>query len=118
MTTRWQRLRSFPHSAYTLLMLLVDAAHYLMLCLRPSTALAAENLFLRKQLALYQEREVKPRRATNTMRLALVWLGRWFDWRQALAIVQPETFTRWHRQGFRLFWRWQSRSGRPVIRNY
>jgi transposase InsO family protein len=75
----------------------------------------AENLFLRKQLALYQERQVKPRRATDATRLALVWLGRWFDWRQALAIVQPETFTRWHRQGFRLFWRWKSTPGRPPI---
>jgi len=55
-----------------LLLLLVDALRYVRLCLRPSTALAAENLFLRKQLALYQEHNVKPRRATNTTRLALV----------------------------------------------
>ena len=115
MTTRSQPLRRLIDSFSTLFTLLVDAACYLLLCLRPSTALAAENLFLRKQLALYQEREVKPRRATNTTRLALVWLGRWFDWRQALAIVQPETFTRWHRQGYRLFWRWKSRPGRPRI---
>jgi putative transposase len=115
MTTRSQPLRRLIDSFSMLFTFLVDAACYLLLCLRPSTALAAENLFLRKQLALYQERKVKPRRATNTTRLALVWLGRWFDWRQALAIVQPETFTRWHRQGFRLFWRWKSRPGRPRI---
>ena len=54
---------------------------------------------------MYQERDVKPKRATNATRFALVWLSRWFDWRQALAVVQPETFTRWHHQGFRLFWR-------------
>ena len=47
------------------------------------------------------------------MRFALVWLGHWFDWRNALAIVTPQTFTRWHRQGFRLFWRWKARPGRP-----
>ena len=93
MTTRSQPLRRLIDSFSTLFTLLVDAACSLLLCLRPSTALAAENLFLRKQLALYQEREVKPRRATNTTRLALVWLGRWFDWRQALAIGQPATFT-------------------------
>jgi hypothetical protein len=81
----------------------------------PPAALAAENLFLRKQLALYQERQVTPRRATNMTRFALVWLARWFDWRQALTIVKPDTFIRWHRQGFRLFWRWQSRSGRPRL---
>ena len=90
---------------WTLLALLGNTACFWLLCLRPSVALAAENLFLRKQLALYQERHVKPRRATNATRLALVWLSRWFSWRQALAVVQPDTFIRWHRQGFRLFWR-------------
>jgi putative transposase len=45
----------------------------------------------------------------------LVWLARWFDWRRALVIVQPATLIRWHRQGFRLFWRWKSRPGRPPI---
>jgi transposase InsO family protein len=94
---------------------LADALRFLQLCLRPSAELVAENLFLRKQLALYQERKVKPQRATNATRFALVWLGDWFDWRNALAIVTPQTFTRWHRQGFRLFWRWKSRPGRPRI---
>jgi len=99
----------------TLLTLLVDAARFLRLGLRSPTALAAANLFLRTQLALYQERHVTPRRATDATRLALVWLGRWFDWRQALAVVQPATFLRWHRQGCRLFWRWKSTPGRPPI---
>jgi transposase InsO family protein len=98
-----------------LLTLLGDAARFVRLSLRSPGALAAENLFLRKQLALYQERHVKPRRATDAVRLALVWLARWFDWREALAVVQPATFIRWHRQGFRLFWRWKSQPGRPRI---
>jgi putative transposase len=58
---------------------------------------------------------VPPRRATHATRLALVWLGHWFDWRKALAIVTPRIFTRWHRQGFRLFWCWKSCPGRPHI---
>jgi transposase InsO family protein len=99
----------------TLLSLVVDIVWFLWLCLRPPTTLAAANLFLRKQLALYQERHVTPRRAHNATRLTLVWRSRWFDWRQALVLVQPATFTRWHRQGFRLFWRWKSTSGRPPI---
>jgi transposase InsO family protein len=99
----------------TLLKLVYDASSYLRLCLRPAPVLAAENLFLRKQLALYQERNDKPARATNATRITLVWLARWFDWRQALAIVQPETFIRWHRQVFHLFWRWKSRPGRPPV---
>jgi len=103
------------HLTGTLLTLLVDGVHFLRLCRHPAPVLAAENLFLRKQLALYQERHVHPRRATNATRLALVWLSRWFNWRQALAMVQPDTFLRWHRQGFRLFWRWKSQPGRPPI---
>jgi transposase InsO family protein len=99
----------------TLLPVLYDAVWFLMLCLRPSPTLAAENLFLRKQLVLYQERQAKPRRATNAIRLAMVWLSRWFDWRSALSIVTPQTFVRWHRQGFRWFWRCKSKPGRPAL---
>ena len=88
--------------------------HFWLLCLRPSAALAAENLFLRKQLALYQERHIKPQRATDTTRLSLVWLARWFDWRKALAVVQPDLYPL-ASPGFRLFWRWKSQPGRPPI---
>jgi putative transposase len=109
------RFRHLMQLAAMLLALVVDAVRFLRLCLRFRPTLAAENLFLRKQLALYQERNVQPRRATNTTRLALVWLGHWFDWRNALAIVTPQTFTRCHRQGFRLFWRWKSKPGRPAL---
>jgi putative transposase len=115
MTPCTRLLHHIWHLTGTLLTLLVDVIRFLRLCLRPAPALAAENLFLRKQLALYQERHVKPRGATNATRLALVRLARWFDWRQALAVVQPATFVRWHRQGFRLFWRWKSHPGRPRI---
>ena len=58
-------LHTVLHFAGTLLTLLVDVVRFLRLCLRPSAVLAAENLFLRKQLALYQERHVNPRRATR-----------------------------------------------------
>jgi putative transposase len=115
MTRCPRRLRNLMRFACLLLTLMCDAGRFLLLCLRPSPTLAAENLCLRKQLALYQERHIKPRRATNATRLALVWLGHWCDWRQVLAIVQPETFLRWHRQGFRLFWSWKSPPGRPRI---
>ena len=100
---------------YTWMAVLCDAARFLVLCLRPAPALAAENLFLRKQLALYQERQVKPRQANNTIRLVMVWLSRWFNWRSALSIVKPQTFIRWHRQGFRCFWRCKSKPGRLAL---
>src|SRR5499433_3685636 len=109
---RWLHLFQIIGTLWTLL---GDSLQFLRLCLHFPTTLAAENLFLRKQLALYQERHVTPRRATDATRLALIWLGRWFDWREALAVVQPDTFLRWHRQGFRLFWGWKSTPGRPPI---
>src|SRR5918992_666797 len=96
-------VRHVRQLASMLISLSVDAVGYLGLCLRPSPALAAENLFLRKQLALYEERQVKPRRATDAIRRAMVWLSYWFDWRSALRIVKPETFTGWGRPGFRPF---------------
>lgn len=95
--------------------LLTDFATFLWLFLRPRRALVAENLFLRKQLAMYRERGVRPRRTDPSSRVSLVLLSMCFDWREALFNVTPQTFVRWHRQGFRLFWRWKSRPGRPAI---
>jgi putative transposase len=115
MTTSQRMLRNLTRLTCTWLTLLSDAARYLILCLHPCPALAAENLFLCKQLALYQERDVKPRRTTYAIRIALTVLAHWCDWRQALVMVQPATLIRWHRQGFRVFWRWTSRPGRPPI---
>ena len=88
-----------------------------LLCLgwRSRTSLAAENLFRRKQLAFYEEPKVKPRRADNPTRLALVLLSRWFNWRDALIVVRPRTLISLHPKGFRLFWRWRSEAGRPSI---
>ncbi len=81
----------------------------MLLGVRSSTAVKAENLFLRKQLALYVERKTKPRRASDVTRLTLAFLARLFAWRTALTIVKPETLIGWHRTGYRLLWRWKSR---------
>ena len=109
------RLQLIRQLTGLLLNLSADAWRYFILCLRPAPALAAENLFLRKQLALYEERQANPRRAADAIRLAMVWLSYWFDWQSALRIVKPATFTGWHRQSFRLFWRWKSKPGRPPL---
>jgi putative transposase len=94
----------------------VDALLFFRLCLRSPAALAAENLFLRKQLGLYIERKTKPRRATDAVRFTLAELSRFFDWRDVLTVVKPDTLIRWHRKGFRLFWKWKSRPiGRPRV---
>jgi hypothetical protein len=93
-----------------------DLGSFMSMVLRSRAHLAAENLFLRKQLAMYMERRVKPRRADDATRIILVGLSRVIDWRHLLTVVKPETLIRWHRQGFRLFWRWKSRApGRPPI---
>ena len=63
-----------------------------------------------------RERQFKPRRADDATRITLVMLAQLIDWRAVLTIVQPATLIRWHRKGFRLFWRWKSRApGRPPL---
>jgi hypothetical protein len=108
-------IRHLAQSAVMLCTFVITAAGFLRLWLRSSAALAAENLFLRQQLALYQARHVKPERASDATRCTLIWLSHWFDWRQALTVVQPETFSRWRRQRLWLFWRLQTKPGRPAI---
>src|SRR5262245_14640745 len=115
MLKRSLQFRHFLQLATILLMLVLDTLRFLGLCVHPSSTLAAENLFSRKQLALYQDRHVRPRRTTDVTRIAMIWLGRWFDWRQALAVVQPKTFLRWHRHAFCWFWRRKTIPGRPSL---
>jgi putative transposase len=94
----------------------IDLVRFLGASLQSRAVLAAENLFLPKQLAMYRERQVKPRRASDATRLALVLLARCFAWREALTIVQPATLLPWHREAFRLFWLWRSRPGGHAFR--
>src|ERR1700756_3511436 len=88
---------------------------FLRLAVSSRSALSAEVLFLRKQLAFYQEHQIPPRKLTDAARFSLVLWSRLFNWREALMIVKPETQIGWHRKGFKLFWRWKSRMGRPRI---
>ena len=85
--------------------LVADGMRFLAVLARSRIALAAENLFLRKQLAFYQERTIKPRRFDNITRCTLVLLSHGFAWNNALTNVTPRTFIGWRRAGFRLFWR-------------
>jgi putative transposase len=98
--------------AITVLDLSAELLRFLTTAARSRSSLVAENLFLRKQLAFYQEHETKPRRLTDAARITLVF---WSRWKQALAIVRPQTLIRWHRRGFQLFWRWKSKPGRPRL---
>jgi hypothetical protein len=92
-----------------------DGLRWLWLILRSTSAVEAENLFLRRQLALYVERGVKPRRIDSITRIALTILSGFFDWRDAFVVVRPQTLIRWQVSGWSLFWRLKSRPGRPPI---
>ena len=113
LSNSWHRVQ---YCLATAVRILSDLCRLTLLHFRSPRALAAENLFLRKQLALFQERQVKPRRADDGTRWVMAALSRWFQWRDALMIVKPDTLIRWHRKGFRLFWRRKSRPvGRPTL---
>ncbi len=72
--------------------------------------LIAENALLHQQLIILQRQSKRPV-CTKSDRLLLVLLARAVRaWKQALLIVQPETFLRWHREGFRLFWKHKSQA--------
>jgi hypothetical protein len=80
--------------------------------------LEAENLFLRHQLAIALRRAPPRLRLRGSDRALLIWMTRlWPDLIDAVQVVQPETILRWHRAGFKVFWRWKSRNraGRPKI---
>jgi transposase InsO family protein len=80
--------------------------------------LEAENAALRHQLMVLRRRLHGRVRLTNHDRWFLIQLYRWFpSILQVLAIIKPETLVRWHRAGFRHYWRWKSRrrGGRPQI---
>jgi putative transposase len=95
--------------------LVADGLRFLRLTIRSRTALSAEVLFLRKQLAFYEERQTQPRRLSDSARFFLALLSRLFDWKDVLVIVKPETLIGWHRKGFKLFWRWKSQAVRPRL---
>jgi hypothetical protein len=85
---------------------------------RSRAKLEAEILVLRQQINVLRRRASKRAHLNNTDRFLFVWLYRWFpSTAGALAIVRPETIIRWHRVGFRAYWRWRSRNcvGRPKV---
>jgi hypothetical protein len=81
---------------------------------RSRAAVELEILALRHQISILQRAANKRPRLTAADRVLWVLLSRiWSDWRSALAIVKPETVIGWHRRGFRLFWTWKVRRGKP-----
>jgi hypothetical protein len=88
------------------------------LLFKPRARLEAEILILRQQINVLRRRAPQRRHLNNTDRFLFVWLYHWFpSVLGAIAIVRPETIIRWHRTGFRAYWRWRSRNpvGRPKV---
>src|SRR4029453_16120365 len=97
---------------------LILGLHVLVSPFKTQAPLEAEIVLLRHQLSVLRQRLPSWPKLTVADRLLFVWLYRLFpSVLNAVTIVQPETVIRWHRTGFRLYWRWKSRTrgGRPKI---
>jgi hypothetical protein len=75
--------------AEILIRVVCEILRWLLLSVRSNRSIKAENLFLRRQLALYIERGVKPRRIDWVTRIGLTLLSQFFNWRDALVVVRP-----------------------------
>ena len=85
---------------------------------RSKSALEAENAALRQQIIVLRRKLRGRLKLSNSDRLFFVWLYRLFpSIARAMLIIRADTLVRWHRAGFRTYWRWKSRSrlGRPRI---
>ena len=82
---------------------------YLFSFFRSRHDLGLEILALRQQLAVLKRRHPRPRLKRRDRMFWAVLCRLWGRWSDALIIVKPETVVRWHRAGFRLYWRWRSR---------
>ncbi len=85
--------------------MLKACVRFLRAMLIPKVHLVVENLALRQQVAAFKH-SVKRPKLRHRDRIFWVLLSRfWPNWRTALAIVRPETVIKWHRMGFKLYWR-------------
>jgi len=76
--------------------------------LRSKSALVAENAFLRQQVILLKRQVTHPKLTPTDRGLLVLLASRVRHWKQSLLIVKPDTLLKWHRQGFKLFWRQKS----------
>ena len=84
---------------------------------RTKADLVAENALLRQQLIVLSRKVQKPSLSQSDRRWFVLLASRVKNWRNVLFIFKPDTLLRWHRQGFRLFWKFKSRNrgGRPKL---
>jgi putative transposase len=107
------------HVARAIVEVLCDLLNLAALFLRSTSAIRAENLALRKQLAAYIERGGRPQRLDHAGRVSLSVLSRLFSWCDAVVIARPSTVIRWHRLGWRSSGSADSlRKSRPAGRSF
>src|ERR1700685_267245 len=83
---------------------------------RSRTVVELENLALGHQLHVFRRQRPGRLRLFSIDRLLWIWLYRlWPRCLEGMVLVKPVTVVQWHHQGFRLFWRWRPRSGRPSV---
>jgi putative transposase len=93
--------------------LIINALRALRAGFRPRADLVIENLALRQQLAVLRRNAKRPRLRHLDRAFWLLLSRSWSRFADVLVIVKPDTIVRWHRTGFRLFWRWKSRPRKP-----
>ena len=100
-----------------LLSFAIALLHSLRACFRTQSEQALVELALRQQLAVLAQAGRRPRLTSLDRAFWVLLRQLWPRWREVLVVVQPETVARWHRKGFRLYWRFrlQARPGRPRI---
>lgn len=99
----------------TVLALLAMLFELMWLLCQPKVALAAELLAARKELGRLRERDLKLPRPSHPLRACLALLSRLFEWRGKITLVRAQTVVVWQRMGWKLYWRWRSRRGRPPL---
>lgn len=106
----WSRLRLRPAAATHLTGTATDFV-------RSKSDLVVENALLRHQLVVLRRSSKRPLLTPADRTLLVLLAGRLQSWRHALLIIQPDTLLRWHRAGFRLFWKHKSqpKPGRPPL---
>ena len=85
--------------------------------MKTKTQLILEVIFLTKQLEIYQRTSNKVKINKSDRLFFSLLKGMLLNWKERLFIVKPDTLIRWHRKGFRIYWKWKSKdnSGRPKI---
>jgi putative transposase len=116
-TAAWFWRRSSATKGSDMLELLLSVLAAVRVFFRSRADVSLEVLALRQQVAVLKRQRPRPS-LTRLDRVFWITLRRvWRRWADVLLIVKPETVVRWHRAGFRFYWRWRSRrrGGRPPI---